>query len=75
MSLSLSSGNVAAAEFSNVFLAGDLNGDNVVNSLDYAIFIGKFGSNDSLADFNGDGEVNTLDYGILLRNYDVSGEE
>jgi lipoprotein-anchoring transpeptidase ErfK/SrfK len=70
-------GQTTSVSFSSSFLAGDINStnDDTINSLDYGVFVGKYGSGDDLADFNGDGEVNSLDYSILLRNYGKSGEE
>ena len=75
LNLTFSEGTTISASYSTAFKAGDLNDDNEINSLDYSLFVNKYGSDDALADFNGDGEVNSLDYTIFLRNYGESGEE
>ncbi len=52
---------------------GDLNGDNVVNALDYNILLADFGKTGTVgftpADINKDGKVNILDYNLLSANY------
>ena len=52
---------------------GDLNDDNIVNSLDFSILTGKWGLSDAVADINQDGIVNTVDFAILNSNWFVSG--
>lgn len=42
---------------------GDLNNDDIVNTLDVGLFRQAFGTTDPDADFNADGIVNTLDVG------------
>jgi hypothetical protein len=58
-------------ELEDEFLAGDLNEDNEVNSLDVSIILGQInqGNQDLSGDFNGDGQVNNLDLAILTGNY------
>lgn len=58
-------------------IAGDINGDNQLNILDYNILIGCFSdlqqavsctpTNKILADLNDDGNVNQFDYNLFLR--------
>ena len=51
---------------------GDANGDNLVNGLDYLIWLSHFGQNVSgpvNGDFNNNGVVNGADYLIWLSNY------
>jgi hypothetical protein len=58
-------------------IAGDVNGDNVVNILDYNILMGCYsdllppvscnGGDEVLADLNDDGSVNQFDYNLFLR--------
>jgi hypothetical protein len=55
-------------------LAGDLDGNNVVNSLDYSVMNTKWYTNDSLSDLNKDGLVNTLDFSLLNKNWMRSGD-
>lgn len=55
-------------------LAGDINNDNTINSLDYSALNGHFLQNYAPADINRDGLVNSLDYAILKNNYGKSGQ-
>jgi len=50
-------------------IPGDVNGDGHVNMADYAIFVSKYGTNDSSCDFNKNGTVDMGDYSILVENY------
>jgi len=51
-------------------LIGDLNGDNVVDILDYAIFVGDFGRTDgSSSDLDHDGDVDIFDYNLFVGNF------
>lgn len=52
---------------------GDLNNDNIVNSLDFSLLTSKWGISDPAADINADGIVNTIDFAILNTNWFVSG--
>lgn len=60
-------------------LAGDLNEDNIVNSADYSIAKGLYGTTQSSAnwnpraDLNIDGVINTLDLGYIAANYGKTG--
>jgi hypothetical protein len=55
--------------------AGDMNGDNVVNLLDYNILRINYGSTaGGPADINGDGVVNIFDYTLLQGNYGKTGD-
>lgn len=54
---------------------GDLNADNVVNTLDLVIFLAAFGNPSPCgdgADFNFDGNVNTLDLTVFLGNFGLT---
>jgi hypothetical protein len=55
-------------------LAGDLDGNNAVNSLDYSAMNGKWYMSDMVADLNRDGIVNALDFSLLNKNWMRSGE-
>ncbi|MFO0962219.1 MAG: FG-GAP-like repeat-containing protein [Phycisphaerales bacterium] len=47
-------------------LAGDINGDGIVNGVDLGLLLGAWGSNDVGADLTHDGVVNGADIGVLL---------
>ena len=63
--------------------AGDANNDNGVDSSDFGIFIGAFGSSydihattqtdASASDFNDDGIIDSSDFGLLIGNYGQAG--
>ena len=58
-------------------VAGDVNGDNLINIVDYNLLVGCYSDllpavdctqeNTVLTDFNDDGKVNQLDYNLFLR--------
>jgi len=50
-------------------IPGDIDGDGYVTMVDYAIFVSKYGGNDSSCDFNKNGFVEMGDYTILVNNY------
>ena len=60
---------------------GDANGDNSVDSTDFGILIGAYGSSvsvpgsgyDPTADFNGDGSVDSSDFALLIGSYGDTG--
>lgn len=54
-------------------LLGDLNGDNMVNSIDFSLLNGKWFSSFSDYDFNNDGIVNTIDFSFLNKNWNKQG--
>jgi Dockerin type I domain len=66
-------------------IAGDINGDNEINIVDYNVLIGCYSdllppvsctpANEMLADLNDDGAVNQFDYNLFLRELsNVQGE-
>jgi Bacterial Ig domain/Dockerin type I domain len=57
-----------------VLLAGDLDGNNQVNSLDFSIMNTGWYSTSALADINKDGMVNTIDYSLLNTNWQKIGD-
>ena len=59
---------------SDKLLGGDLNGDNIVNTLDYTIYATNYNTTNDVADINGDGAVNTLDYNLISVNFFKNGE-
>lgn len=54
--------------------AGDLNSDNVINSLDWSLMSPKWFTNDAAADINKDSLVNTIDFSLLNKNWAQSGD-
>jgi len=64
-----------------VLLNGDVDNDNEVGMLDFAILAGSYeldpsdGNFDARADLNTDGLVNILDFALLAVNYEVSGDQ
>jgi len=56
-------------------VAGNLQDeDNEINSLDWSIMNGLWGSSDPKADINQDGLVNALDWSIMNKNWGKAGE-
>ncbi|OGD56832.1 hypothetical protein A2V71_00960 [Candidatus Berkelbacteria bacterium RBG_13_40_8] len=54
--------------------AGDLDDNNIVNSLDFTILNSKWNQADPVADINQDGVTNTVDFALLNSNWFVSGQ-
>lgn len=54
-------------------LAGDMNGDNVVNILDLVTVAQHYQSTNTLADLNADGLVDILDLVLVAGNYEQEG--
>jgi hypothetical protein len=50
-------------------LAGDLNGDRTVNSIDFSIMNSAWLTNNATSDLNKDGTVNSLDFSIMNGNW------
>ncbi|HUS57670.1 MAG TPA: dockerin type I domain-containing protein [Planctomycetota bacterium] len=53
----------------NVLLGGDINGDNKVDAIDYAILKANWFTSNSVADIDGSGYVNIGDYAIMRPNF------
>ena len=64
--------------------AGDINGDNRVDTLDFGLLVNVYGDSYNpvnpsapsaalAADLNGDGTVDVLDFGLLVNNYGATG--
>jgi len=70
--------NVALASNTTLALAqltaGDLNTDNIVNSLDWSVMNAQWFSNNVQSDINGDGIVNSLDFSYLNSNWNKVGD-
>lgn len=54
--------------------AGDINNDNIINSLDWSVMSGKWFSNDAPTDINKDGIVNSIDWSFLSKNWFATGD-
>jgi hypothetical protein len=54
---------------------GDINGDNIVNSIDFSALNAKWFTTDAAADLNQDGIVNGVDFSLLNKNWFVNGEK
>tara|TARA_B100000745_G_scaffold49034_1_gene29361 strand:- start:14542 stop:16764 length:2223 start_codon:yes stop_codon:yes gene_type:complete len=55
-------------------LAGDVNNDNVINSLDWSVMSPQWFTNNSQSDLNGDGTVNSIDFSYLNKNWGEVGD-
>ncbi len=67
-------GEITAVDLGTVtLLAGDVNGDDVVNILDVAHVANNFLTKDPLADLNADGLVNIFDLVLVASNYRLQG--
>src|SRR3989344_453387 len=54
--------------------AGDFNGDQLINSIDFSYMNDRWGTADSLSDINRDGVINSLDFAYISSNWLLSGE-
>ena len=54
-------------------LAGDMNGDEVINIFDLAYIATKYRSTDPLADLTADGQVDIVDLALAATNYKRQG--
>jgi hypothetical protein len=62
-------GTVSATPSPTPTLLGDINGDRIVNILDFTLLSNAFGTNNSAADLNHDSIVNILDFTLLSNNF------
>lgn len=58
----------------NPLLAGDLNDDQTINSLDWSLMNPRWFTSDALSDINKDGIVNSIDFSLMNRNWGKRGE-
>lgn len=56
----------------NVFVSGDLDNNDMINAIDYGLFVSNYGLTGN-GDLNKDGAINAIDYSILYRNYGGQG--
>lgn len=62
--------NVDSTDLGSItLLAGDINGDNIINIFDLAYMASNYQSVDPLADLNADGVVNIQDLALAASNY------
>lgn len=69
-SLSLDAISVDTVSLEPACLA-DVNGDGMVNGLDFGAWLNAFNANSPSADQNGDGSINGLDFGAWLGNFNA----
>jgi len=55
-------------------LVGDINQDNLINSIDYSALNTKWFTTDSTSDLNKDGLVNSIDFSYINKNWIVNGD-
>jgi len=53
---------------------GDLNNDDIINTIDYASLNAKWGQSDPIADINQDGIVNSIDFALMNSNWFAQGQ-
>ena len=58
-----------------ILKAGDLNGDGVVNELDWSLLHGHWYSSFEDGDFNSDEVINSLDWSLMNRNWGLTEED
>ena len=68
----ITSGSTIA--FPAALLAGDLNNDSIINSLDWSLMNTSWFSADPVSDINGDGIVNSIDFSFMNKNWSLIGE-
>jgi hypothetical protein len=78
--ISVTVGSEPATGLTVTLLAGDLNGDNVVDLQDFNILAASYGSAvggeswNPVADLNGDGVIDLNDFDLLTSNYGIGGD-
>ena len=55
-------------------LAGDLNQDNIINSIDWSNMNPNWNTSDTISDLNGDNTTNSLDWSLMNKNWLRAGE-
>jgi len=65
---------VVAFTGASLLRGGDLNGDNIINLVDYNILNGNWFTTSAAADISGDGVVNVFDYNVLNSNWFTLGD-
>jgi hypothetical protein len=56
-------------------LTGDINQDNIINSIDYSQLNTNWFTSNAATDLNKDGLVNSIDYSYMNKNWLVTGEQ
>jgi len=56
-------------------LTGDINQDNIINSIDYSVLNTNWFTSNASADLNLDGLVNSIDYSFMNKHWLVTGEQ
>ncbi|TSC70576.1 MAG: exo-1,4-beta-D-glucosaminidase [Parcubacteria group bacterium Gr01-1014_46] len=55
-------------------LTGDLNNDNLINSVDYSVLNGNWFTSNATSDLNKDGLVNSIDFSFMNQHWLVNGD-
>jgi hypothetical protein len=67
--------NTASAYTFPQLLTGDINQDNIINSVDYSVLNTNWFTSNASADLNQDGLVNAIDYSFMNKHWLISGEQ
>lgn len=71
----ITSGSTPINLTSTPLLGGDLNGDNVINEVDYTLkFLTNLRGTDPVVDLDGSGTVNNLDFAIMRSNWALQSD-
>jgi hypothetical protein len=55
------------------FQGGDYNGDDLINSIDFGLFLDSYGEDNPGISLNADSQVNSIDFGLYLANFGQFG--
>jgi hypothetical protein len=69
------SGDMNSALIFSQLKVGDINGDNIINSIDFSSLNTRWFQADSSRDLNLDGIINSLDFSLMNKNWFARGEE
>jgi hypothetical protein len=69
----IASESVTDVDFGQL-LTGDLNNDDIINSMDFSLINKYWNQANDLADLNKDGFINSLDFSVLNKNWGKSGD-
>jgi len=58
-----------------MLITGDINGDNIINSIDFSTLNSNWFTTNAGSDLNVDGIVNSLDFSLLNKNWFAVGEQ
>lgn len=58
-----------------MLLTGDINSDNIINSVDFSIVNGNWFTSNAVSDLNKDGLVNSIDFSYMNQNWLMTGDQ